>query len=617
MSEAKEDPSKLEMASSPSEEAQQEPVLAASQDAATSDPYRDPSEAKYAAALLSSSTDPAAFQEKYITSRTELWAYYCYYIGNAGLPGFNYGPSQAQNIVSLAATAAGNGMCGGDGQPECRLRWAGADRTVESIILLANGIGFAIQCFAFLFIGSLADYGSYRPWILVFFTLLGAASGMAWLGVTEGSQWPAALVLYILGNISYQAALSFYSAAFPGLVRGLPEVRESAEKLAANPPETTADEHGKLESLHRNRVVNISFGVQAAGEIVILAIIQGMLVGLRANDNDRRNTIGLSACAGFGGATWILFALPWFFLEKHRPGQRLPAGYNYVTVAWLQLKLTCKYVWQLKQTLLYLIFYFILSDTLNTAITVISTLQNDATSFKATVLNELLIVGIVAETIGIFGLWYIQKYTGLSTLAAFRWVIGFIVCLMIWGFIGIFTNTIGYHNQWEFWLYQAFYGGLVCPWYAVSFTMIGEVTPNGFEFLIFSLFSLVGKTSAFVGPFVSSAIATRTGNPSSPFYFLLFTTLASCLLLIPLDLKKSRLEQAQFLERAQYEKRRANEAALAAGEEDGSRTSSDKKKSVEEDDLAARVIVTPVAAREETAGSTAIPLPPRSAEDRA
>lgn len=78
--------------------------------------------------------------------------------------------------------------------------------------------------------------------------------------------------------------------------------------------------------------------------------------------------------------------------------------------------------------------------------------------------------------------------------------------------------------------------------------MIAEVTPKGLEFLFFSLASLIGKTSAFIGPFVTQAIADDTGNASTPFYFLLPLSLASCLLLWPLNVKKSKLEQARFIE---------------------------------------------------------------------
>jgi MFS-type transporter involved in bile tolerance (Atg22 family) len=78
--------------------------------------------------------------------------------------------------------------------------------------------------------------------------------------------------------------------------------------------------------------------------------------------------------------------------------------------------------------------------------------------------------------------------------------------------------------------------------------MISEVTPRGKEFLFFSLFSIVGKTSAFIGPLVSSAIIDDTGNNSSPFYFLFALSLASCAFLYWfVDVNKSRIEQELFL----------------------------------------------------------------------
>jgi MFS-type transporter involved in bile tolerance (Atg22 family) len=80
--------------------------------------------------------------------------------------------------------------------------------------------------------------------------------------------------------------------------------------------------------------------------------------------------------------------------------------------------------------------------------------------------------------------------------------------------------------------------------------MISEVTPRGKEFLFFSLFSIVGKTSAFIGPLVSSAIIDDTGNNSSPFYFLFALSLFSCAwLFFFVDVKKSRIEQEIFLEK--------------------------------------------------------------------
>ena len=87
---------------------------------------------------------PDQFDPQYETSRWEIWAYYSYYIGNNGLTLFNFAPTAFQNLLAQAAGDAGT------------LRFAGVNRTINSIVLVANGISFAIQIMLFLVIGSYA-----------------------------------------------------------------------------------------------------------------------------------------------------------------------------------------------------------------------------------------------------------------------------------------------------------------------------------------------------------------------------------------------------------------------------------------------------------------------------
>jgi MFS-type transporter involved in bile tolerance (Atg22 family) len=100
--------------------------------------------------------------------------------------------------------------------------------------------------------------------------------------------------------------------------------------------------------------------------------------------------------------------------------------------------------------------------------------------------------------------------------------------------------------------------------------MISEVTPRGKEFLFFSLFSIIGKTSSFIGPLVSQAIiqdALPAKNaPSQPFYFLFSLSFVSFLFLVFfVDVKKSRIEQVEFLEKEKVAKAKANEKIKRAG----------------------------------------------------
>jgi MFS-type transporter involved in bile tolerance (Atg22 family) len=126
---------------------------------------------------------------------------------------------------------------------------------------LVDGISFALQAFLFLVLGTFADFGKWRPYILIVATVITIAVSFAWLGVTDPSQWQTGIGLYIVGLVGYQTSLTFWTAAFPGLARNLPEVRESKEKLEMTPPETTPEEHHLLDVLTRNRVANVSMSL--------------------------------------------------------------------------------------------------------------------------------------------------------------------------------------------------------------------------------------------------------------------------------------------------------------------------------------------------------------------
>jgi MFS-type transporter involved in bile tolerance (Atg22 family) len=72
----------------------------------------------------------------------------------------------------------------------------------------------------------------------------------------------------------------------------------------------------------------------------------------------------------------VLCALPWFFWEQRRPGLTMPPNTSYLTIGFKQTGVALRECLRLKQTFLYLIFYFLMGDVLNTTVTVIGTLQN-------------------------------------------------------------------------------------------------------------------------------------------------------------------------------------------------------------------------------------------------
>ena len=72
----------------------------------------------------------------------------------------------------------------------------------------------------------------------------------------------------------------------------------------------------------------MAFYIQSCGEIVILAIIVGILHGVNVEASEANNNWGLSVLIAFATGVWLLLSIPWFVLEKRRPGQPIPPNMN-------------------------------------------------------------------------------------------------------------------------------------------------------------------------------------------------------------------------------------------------------------------------------------------------
>ena len=335
---------------------------------------------------------PDQFDPRYETSRREIWAYYLYYVGNNGLTLFNFAPTAFQNLLYQAA---------GDSEV---LHFVGSDRTINSIVLLANGISFAIQVVLFLIIGSYAgdqvDFLTIeRSWQL---QILGAlvrtsSSSCLWLPLQSASDgwvctklrngrspwecisWGVCRTIDIYADyianlsvvIAYQTTLTFWTAAFPGLARNTSQLRAKAEELNAGI--ITRDEYDYEDTMQRSRLSNIAFYVQSCGEIIILAVIVGVLYGVDVRASEANNNWGLSVLIAFATGVWLVLAIPWFVVEKRRPGQPVPPNMNmydalkstkitrilltllsFMVGIW-QLYRAITQIWRLKQSVIYLI----------------------------------------------------------------------------------------------------------------------------------------------------------------------------------------------------------------------------------------------------------------------
>lgn len=66
----------------------------------------------------------------------------------------------------------------------------------------------------------------------------------------------------------------------------------------------SVEEHAKFESLARNRISNMSFTICSVGEVLILAVMVGILKGLHSDASTENNTKAFSVLIAFSGGVW-------------------------------------------------------------------------------------------------------------------------------------------------------------------------------------------------------------------------------------------------------------------------------------------------------------------------
>ena len=336
-------------------------------------------------------------------------------------------------------------------------------------------------------LGSLADFGSWRSSILIVQSLIGIAIGFIWLDLYRAEQWELAVTMHIVGLVAFQTSLAYFFAAFPALARNTPELRKKAEELNAGYIELK--EYDEADSVARNRIANMSLLIAGAGGMGVIAIMMGILYAADATANTDSNSWGLSLIIGFGSAVWLVFAIPWFVLEKRRPGRPIPPGMNIFTAGLWQVCRADQQITTLRQSLAYLvgkefpvqlfsratnnlIAFFVLGESLGTSIGVIAILQNEVAKYDITQLSQLIMMQFVSATVGVWICIEVQKKYALTTKTMLCGAVVGIVIMNMWGLLGIWSDTLGYHRIWEFWVFGFWYGCFVNPWYSYSQTMV-------------------------------------------------------------------------------------------------------------------------------------------------
>ncbi|KAG2357960.1 autophagy-related protein 22-like protein [Suillus spraguei] len=477
-----------------------------------------------------------------LVTKRELWSYYLYSNGGNGV-GLGY----TQTLFQGLATAAGYDPIAGPGSSclaaaasgQCVIPWGSGTKSVSSVVLIANGVGFAIMSIILTTIGSAADYGTFGRWLLFTITVVCWAAQYACMVLTTPNRWVLAMVLYITGFVSYGLILAFYAAIFPRLARNTPHARHLREKYEIG--EISPEVYEQEESLEKNRITNISSAHYNVGSIITLLLNLALLLPMANNPKVDNYVLVLT------NSYWVVLGIWWFVFQEPRPGPELPKGENYLVIGWKQIWTALKTYKHLPYTFVYLFSSFLLADGLSTTGILISICQNDKFSFSFLQNTYLALIATTTSTISILAFWYTQKYWKIGTKKMFVVTTVVTILIPLWGVIGIWTDKIGFHNVWEFWAFNVVFGLFLAPFFGYSLTMMAELSPPGFDNMFFGLFGLFSRTSSIVGPIVIQVIISKTGNNWQGFPLLFaMCTVASVVVWFGVDVTKGRRDAVRW-----------------------------------------------------------------------
>jgi UMF1 family MFS transporter len=311
------------------------------------------------------------------------------------------------------------------------------------------------------FLGGIADYAGLRKRLLALYTgiCVAALSGFSFL--TPGAI-VTGFMLIVLANIGMEGGLVFYNSFLPRIA----------------PAE------------YQGRVSSWGFSIGYAGSIASLLIALPLIK------------------TGHYGLTWIataaffaIFSLPAFlFLPGDARGDvtSVQAGTRGAEQAWK----TIRELWRRKEPRKFLLAYLLYEDGVNTVIVFSSIFAATTLHFGTGELVGLYITVQVTALIGAFVLakptdtWGPKKVVMLS--------------LVLWVLVAVTAYFVQIKPQ--FWAVACIAGLGLGTVQAGTRAFYTQFVPKGSEAEYFGVYSLVGKSSAILGPLVFGAVSSTFGS---------------------------------------------------------------------------------------------------------
>ncbi len=324
----------------------------------------------------------------------------------------------------------------------------------------AISISMAIVALSSPFLGGIADYGGFKKRFLFFYTVLSVVA-ISSFSILEKGMALEGFLLIIAANLGMEGGLVFYNSFLPRIA----------------PRE------------YQGRVSAWGFGVGYAGSIISLLFA---LLFIRSGHFDD---------------TWLMvavffaiFSMPAFlFLPKDVKSDSLISsgirGLRYTLT-------TLKEIWGKRDPRKFLISYLVYEDGVNTVIVFSSIFAATTLGFRP---GELITLYLIVQSTALLGAFFMAR--PIDLWGPKRVVI---VSLIMWTFVA--TVAFFVQTKTQFWALASFAGLGLGTVQAATRAFYTQFIPEEKEAEYFGVYSLVGKSSAILGPLIFGQVSTTFGS---------------------------------------------------------------------------------------------------------
>jgi UMF1 family MFS transporter len=352
---------------------------------------------------------------------------------------------------------------------QCIVSLLGLEINTASFAMYTFSISVLVQALFIISMSGAADHGRFRKTLLLTFAWTGAVATMLFLPIVP-SVLVLGAILAIVSNTCFGASFVLLNSFLPLLVRHHPEVQypeDSAESSTGynsdveerdgpRPDETTALLSTTDTTLKRSHTIQttststelrLSTGISSFGMgIGYIAALIVQALAITVIRLMKSSLFSLRVALFMIGAWWFIFTIPAAYWLRPRPGPPLhldhtqgylATGWTYFTYSWKQLWRTIKYARQLKDTIWFLLSWFLLSDA-------IATVSGTAILFAKTSLAmkpaALALITVTATLSGIVGAF---SWTKLSAMMGLKPTQTILACICLFELIPLY-GLLGY-----------------------------------------------------------------------------------------------------------------------------------------------------------------------------